>query len=42
MNYYLDTNSCIYFLKGLFPQLKNKMLAINPDRIIIPSGVLKR
>jgi tRNA(fMet)-specific endonuclease VapC len=39
MKYYLDTNICIYFLKGLFPQLKNKILSVNPDTIIIPSIV---
>jgi tRNA(fMet)-specific endonuclease VapC len=39
MKYYLDTNICIYFLKGLFPQLKNKILAFNPDTIMIPSIV---
>jgi tRNA(fMet)-specific endonuclease VapC len=39
MKYYLDTNICIYFLKGLFPQLKNKILSFNPGMIIIPSIV---
>lgn len=39
MKYYLDTNVCIYFLKGLFPQLKNKILSVNPDTISIPAIV---
>ena len=39
MKYYLDTNICIYFLKGLFPELPKKMLSMSPDDIKIPSIV---
>jgi tRNA(fMet)-specific endonuclease VapC len=40
MNYFLDTNSCIYFLKGSYPQLKEKLISKKPDQIKIPSLVL--
>jgi len=36
MKYFLDTNICIYYLKGLFPKLKEKLLSYNPDTIVIP------
>jgi tRNA(fMet)-specific endonuclease VapC len=36
MKYFLDTNICIYYLKGMYPKLKDKLLSYNPDRIIIP------
>lgn len=39
MKYYLDTNICIYFLKGKFPLLIEKLLSNNPDNIKIPSIV---
>jgi len=39
MKYYLDTNICIYFLKGSFPNLKKKILSFNPDSISIPAIV---
>jgi tRNA(fMet)-specific endonuclease VapC len=39
MKYYLDTNICIYFLKGSFPNLKKKILSVNPDSISIPAIV---
>lgn len=39
MSYFLDTNICIYFLKGKFPSLRNKILSENPDNICIPSIV---
>jgi len=37
MKYFLDTNICICYLKGIYPQLKKKLLSYNPDRIVIPS-----
>lgn len=39
MKYYLDTNICIYFLKGLYHQLLDKIISFNPDDIKIPSIV---
>ena len=37
--YYLDTNICIYFLKGMNTLLKEKLLSENPHNIKIPSIV---
>lgn len=39
MKYYLDTNICIYYLKGTFPVLIEKLLLFKPDEIKIPSIV---
>jgi tRNA(fMet)-specific endonuclease VapC len=39
MNYCLDTNICIYFLKGTFPALLPKVLSVNPNNIIVPAIV---
>lgn len=39
MKYYLDTNICIYFLKGVYPELLGKIMSHNPDDIKIPSMV---
>ncbi len=39
MKYYLDTNTCIYFLKAKNHKLKNKILSENPANIKIPSIV---
>ncbi len=39
MSYFLDTNICIYFLKGSFPVLKEKLLSHSPKEIFIPSIV---
>ena len=39
MKYFLDTNICIYFLKGLYPNLRDKILTKNPESIVIPSIV---
>ncbi len=39
MKYYLDTNICIYFLKGISKNLQNKFSRINPNDIKIPSMV---
>lgn len=37
MKYYLDSNICIYFLKGKHSELKQKILSENPNNIKIPS-----
>lgn len=39
MNYYLDTNICIYALKGIFPEIKNVMMQVGAFDIKIPSIV---
>ncbi len=39
MIYYLDTNICIYFLKGLYPSIMENIQNINPNNIKIPSIV---
>jgi tRNA(fMet)-specific endonuclease VapC len=39
MKYYLDTNICIYFLKGMYTQLLDKITSHKPDDIKIPSLV---
>ncbi len=39
MKYFLDTNICIYFLKGQHPKLLNKIMTVHPDDIKIPSMV---
>ena len=39
MIYYLDSNICIYFLKGLYPNIKDQIKSINPSNIKIPSIV---
>lgn len=36
MKYFLDTNICIYYLKGLYPRIKKELLRRNPDTIKIP------
>ena len=36
MSYFLDTNMCIYFLKGLYPKLLSKMLSMHPSDIKVP------
>ncbi len=39
MKYYLDTNICIYFLKGMNEIIKRKLLEKHPDEIKICSIV---
>ena len=39
MKYFLDTNMCIYYLKGAHPPLLTKMRSHNPDDIKIPAIV---
>ncbi len=37
MKYLLDTNICIYALKGTFPALNRKLLSVHPDDIAVSS-----
>ena len=37
--YYLDTNTCIYFLNGLYENIKKRILSTAPSEISIPSIV---
>ncbi|MBE8365327.1 type II toxin-antitoxin system tRNA(fMet)-specific endonuclease VapC [Leptospira borgpetersenii] len=39
MNYFLDTNICIYFLKGKGENIEKNIRKLNPNRIKIPSVV---
>ena len=39
MKYFLDTNTCIYFLKGMDKDLKQRLLSEDPENIKIPSIV---
>lgn len=39
MIYFLDTNICIYFLKGLHKNINKKLQTCHPDTIKIPSIV---
>jgi tRNA(fMet)-specific endonuclease VapC len=39
VSYFLDTNICIYLLKGLFPVLRRKLLSFSPDKIKVPAIV---
>ncbi len=36
MKYFLDTNSCIYFLKGKNEKLQQKIISQNPNDLKIP------
>lgn len=39
MNFFLDTNICIYFLKGISTNINIKLRQVNPNNIKIPSVV---
>ena len=39
MKYYLDSNICVYFLKGQFPSIMENIQNTNPVNIKIPSIV---
>lgn len=39
MKYFLDTNICIYYLKGMYPKIVKKLLSKNPEDIKIPAIV---
>lgn len=36
---FLDTNTCIYFMKGRFPALRRRLLQTRPEDVRIPSVV---
>lgn len=37
--YFLDTNTCIYFLNGTSESIKHKLLATPPKEIVVPAVV---
>jgi tRNA(fMet)-specific endonuclease VapC len=37
--YFLDSNICIYYLKGSYPNLNEKLLSVPPSKIKIPAIV---
>ena len=37
--YFLDSNTCIYFLNGKYESIKNKIMSTPPNKIKIPSIV---
>jgi tRNA(fMet)-specific endonuclease VapC len=37
--FFLDTNTCIYFLNGKYQSVKDKILATPPNKIAIPAVV---
>jgi tRNA(fMet)-specific endonuclease VapC len=37
--YFLDTNTCIYFLNGRYPSIRRRLLATAPKEIAIPALV---
>lgn len=37
--YFLDTNTCIYYLNGCYPAIRSKLLATSPYQIAIPAIV---
>jgi len=37
---FLDTNICIYFLKGVHPQIRTRLLNLGPEDVKIPSIVM--
>ena len=40
MSYFLDTNTCIYFLKGLHAKIQKTLQAKKPQEIKIPAMVM--
>ena len=40
MSFFLDTNICIYILKGKFPAIKEVLSRLSPHEIKVPSMVL--
>jgi len=39
LNFFLDTNTCIYFLKGSHPRLQERFRQAHPDHLRVPSMV---
>jgi len=36
MTWFLDTNICVYYLKGLYPHIKKELLRRKPETIKVP------
>ena len=39
MNFFLDTNTCVYFLKGMYPSVKEKLSSKKPKDVKIHAVV---
>lgn len=39
MNFFLDTNTCIYFLTGKHPEIRHRLKATPPENVRVPSLV---
>jgi len=39
VNYFLDTNTCIYYLKGSSPKIAGRLKRTSPNRVKIPAVV---
>jgi len=39
VKYFLDTNTCIYYLKGKSPRVRSQLLSKRPEEIKVPSIV---
>ena len=37
MKYLLDTNICIYIMKGIYPNIADKLYAISNEQIVVSS-----
>ena len=37
--YFVDSNTCIYFMNGKYPSVRDKFLSISPKEIKVPSVV---
>ena len=37
--FFLDTNTCIYFIKGVYPSVRDQLLSYRPAEIRIPAPV---
>jgi len=36
MTWFLDTNTCVFYLKGLCPRIKSELLKRSPESIKVP------
>jgi len=39
VNWFLDTTTCVYFLKGIHPEVRTALLAKSPAQVVIPALV---
>ena len=39
MNYLLDTNICIYLMKGGYPKIEARLMQCRPDEVVLSSIV---